>query len=270
MDDYVFDCIRCGECCKVLRKPEASKKDFLYGYNIQGKLTKSPQTTTTVFYYERQKIINYIGKNYTNHSKKFIPLRSFFLKNFPIEFVYFYQVKVNGEYCIFYDINKKSCNIYPVRPVICRAFPLQINQGIINDNLNYDPNLGHCTSFESEIKKRYPHIQNGMRINIDIERSAFNLHFPNQYEHLKLEEYMLLKFFIFSEEWIDFFIPPFKIDPRMVRKYDRIDMSKFLSWLKENKDRLDRKKILNSIRQYKLRISELNNQFNITTNLDFL
>ena len=56
LDGYIFNCIRCGECCKVLIKTEVSNREFSYGYDFQGKFTKSPLTTTTVFYNEREKI----------------------------------------------------------------------------------------------------------------------------------------------------------------------------------------------------------------------
>ncbi len=55
----------------------------------------------------------------------------------------------------------------------------------------------------------------------------------------------------------------------MVRKYDRLDMSQFWSWLSENNEKLDKKKILTIIRKYKRKIDELNKLFNLNIN-DFL
>lgn len=69
--------------------------------------------------------------------------------------------------------------------------------------------------------------------------------------------------------WINLFINPFKIIPNMVRKYDRLDMSQFWSWLSENKENLDKKKILTTIRTYKQKIDALNKLFNLNIN-DFL
>lgn len=270
LHDYVFDCIRCGKCCKVLIKTEFSDKKFLVAYGTNGKLTRSPLTTTTVFYNERNRITNYLDEYNNQTTNNFIPFGSLFLKDFPIEFVYSYQVRNKGGYCIFYDTAKKSCNIYLVRPVICKTYPLQIKQSIINGTGKNELNIANCTSWVSEIKRKYPYIQNGMAINLDIENSTIGLHFPNQIEYYKLEKYLTLKFNIFLEGWIDFFIDPNDIKPEMVKKHVRFDMSKFWSWLKENKANLDQKRVLNLIKKYKLRIKQLNTQFNITRKSEFL
>jgi Fe-S-cluster containining protein len=127
LEGYIFNCLCCGKCCKVLVKTEFSKKELIYRYNYQGKLSKSPFTTTTVYYNERKKIAKYIDKNIEMSDEIFVPYESLFLKDYPIEFVYSYQVKTHGKWCIFNDRDKLSCNIYPVRPLVCKTYPLYID-----------------------------------------------------------------------------------------------------------------------------------------------
>jgi len=77
------------------------------------------------------------------------------------------------------------------------------------------------------------------------------------------------KFKTFLEVWINLFINPIEMKPNMVRRYDRLDMSQFWYWLSENKEKLDRNKILQTIQNYKRKIDELNKLFNLNIN-DFL
>ena len=269
LEGYTFNCLRCGKCCKVLTKTELSRKKLIYRHDYQGKLSKSPFTTTTIYYNERKKIIKYIDKNINMSNEPFVPFESFFLKDFPIEFVYSYQVKTNGKWCVFYDIDNRSCNLYPIRPLVCKTYPLYIDRAILDGNLIDKPNIANCTSVDGEIKRRYPHIQNIMNVRFDPKYSTYEIQFPNQSEHFKIGVYIERKVKSFLEVWIDLFINPFKIIPNRVRKYEQLDMSQFWSWLSENKENLDKKKILTAIRTYKQKIDELNKLFNLNIN-DFL
>lgn len=269
LEGYTFSCLRCGKCCKVLTKTELSRKKLIYRYDYQGKLSKSPFTTTTAYYNERKKIAEYIEKNIKMSDELFVPFESIFLKDYPIEFIYSYQVKTNGKWCIFYDIDKKSCNIYPTRPLVCKTYPLYIDKTIMGRTLVDHPNIANCPSVDAEIKNRYPHIQNIMNVRFDTKYSTYEIQFPNQSEYFKIAVYMERKFQTFLEVWINLFINPFNIIPNKIRKYDRLDMSQFWSWLSENKEKLDKKKILTTIRNYKQKIDELNKLFNLNID-DFL
>jgi Fe-S-cluster containining protein len=269
LEGYSFSCLRCGKCCKVLAKTELCKKELIYRYDYQGKLSKSPFTTTTIYYNEKKKISKHIGKNLDMSDYLFTPYESLFLKDYPIEFIYSYQVKTNGKWCIFYDINKRSCNIYPTRPLVCKTYPLYIDRAILGGTFVDQPNISKCTSVDREIKKRYPHIQNIMNVRFDPKYSTYEKQFPKQSEHFKIGVYMKRKVRIFFEVWINLFMNPIKMKPNMVRKYDRLDMSQFWSWLSENKENLDKKKILTAVRTYKQKINELNKLFNLNIN-DFL
>lgn len=268
LEGYTFNCLRCGKCCKVLTKTELSRKKLIYRHDYQGKLSKSPFTSTTVYYNEKKKIIKYIENVYMSN-EQFVPFESIFLKNFPIEFVYSYQVKTNGKWCVFYDIDKRSCNIYPMRPLVCKTYPLYIDRAILDGNLIDTPNIANCTSVDGEIKRKYPQIQNIMNVRFDSRYSAFEKQFPNQSEHFKIGVYIERKVKSFLEVWMDLFINPLKIILNKVRKYEQLDMSQFWPWLSENKENLDKKKILTAIKSYKQKIDELNTLFNLSIN-DFL
>ena len=156
LEGYNFKCIRCGKCCEVLVKTELSKMKMIYRYNYQGKLSKSPFTTTTVYHNEIKEITKFIDKNLETSHEFFVPFESLFLKDYPFEFVYSYQVKTNGKLCIFYDKSKRSCNIYPVRPLPCKAYPLYNDIAIMSGNFVDQPNIAKCTSVDKEIKKDIP------------------------------------------------------------------------------------------------------------------
>jgi len=269
LDGYTFNCLRCGICCKVLIKTEFSKMELIYRYNYKGKLCKSPFTTTTVYYNEIKKIAKYVVKSIEMSDELFVPYESVFLKDYPIEFVYSYQVKINGKWCKFFDKDKRSCNIYPVRPLVCKTYPLYVDRAILGGTPVVQPNIANCTSVDGEIKKRYPHIHNIMNVRFDPKYSTYEKQFPKQTEHFKVSAYMERKVKTFLEVWINLFINPFKIIPNMVRKYNQLDMSQFWSWLSENKENLDKKKILTTIRNYKQKIGELNKLFNLNID-DFL
>ena len=199
LEGYTFNCLRCGNCCKVLVKTRFSKMELVYRYDYQGKLSKSPFTTTTVFYNEIERINNYIDINNENSSENFVPFASFFLKDFPIEFTHSYQVKTKGKWCIFYDINNRACNIYPVRPLVCKAYPLYPDKAIMGKTIVHKPNIAPCSSVDKEIRKRYPHIQNIMNVQFDSRHSTYEIQFPNQSEHVKKNIYMGRKVQTFLE-----------------------------------------------------------------------
>ncbi len=202
-------------------------------------------------------------------NEQFIPFESIYLKDFPIEFVYSYQVRTNGKLCVFYDIDNKSCNIYPMRPLVCKTYPLYIDRAILDGNLIDTPNIANCTSVDEEIKSNYPHIQNIMNVRFDPKYSTYEKQFPNQSECFKIAVYIERKVKYFLEIWMYLFINPLKIVPNKVKEYKQLDMSQFWSWLSENKEIIDKKKILTAIRTYKQKVDELNKIFNLNIN-DFL
>ncbi len=263
LEGYTFNCLRCGNCCKVLVKTKFSKMKAIYRYDYQGKLSKSPFTTTTVYYNEIQSISNYINKNNENIYENFFPFASIFLKDFPIEFTYAYQVKTKGKWCLFYDLAKKACNIYPVRPLVCKSYPLYPDIAILNGSFINKANIAPCSSVDKEIRNRYPHIQDIMNLRFDMRHSTYEVQFPNQSDHLKTAVYIERKIQTFLEVWSNLIINPFELSPNMVKKYDRLDMSQFWRWLSENKEKLDWKITSKIIKTYKQKINALNELFNL-------
>ena len=269
LEGYTFNCIRCGKCCKVIVKTELSKKKVIYRYDYQGKLSNSPFTTTTVYYNEKKKITDYIDKNIEITDDFLVPFESFFLRDYPVEFVYSYQVKTNGRWCIFYNKDKRACNIYPVRPLVCKTYPLYIDRAILGREIIDHPNISICPSVDGEIKIRYPHILNLMNVRFDTRYSTYEKQFPNQAEFFKIAVFIERKINAILEVLIYLFINPIDLKPVMVKNYNRYDMSQFWSWLTENKEKFDKKRLLTTIRNYKQRIAELNKLFNLNIN-DFL
>ncbi len=263
LDGYNFNCQRCGECCKVLIKTTMSKKQLIYRRDYQGKLTKSPFTTTTVYYHERGKITEYVNKNIENYDELFIPFASFFLKDFPFEFIYAYQVKTEDKWCVFYDKKIKSCKIYPVRPLTCKIYPLYIDHAIKGGTIVDQPNITKCSAVDEEIRNRYPNIQNLMKVRFDPRFDTYKTQFPEQSRYFKKGVYIERKINTFLDVWNILFINPLELKPGDVRDYEQVDMSLFWSWIGENKENLDRKFILETVRLYKSKILDLNELFNL-------
>ena len=108
-----------------------------------------------------------------------------------------------------------------------------------------------------------------MNVRFDPRYSTYEKQFAEQPNYYKRALYMQRKIKTFSEVWINFFINPIKLEPNIVRKYDRLDMSKFWAWLKENKEDLNKKQILATLKIYKNKLDELNKRFNLNIN-DFM
>lgn len=254
---YKFSCRSCGKCCRVLRKTLMNKKGIRYKYDYRGKLSKTPTTSVTVYYDEKNNIESYFEKL----SSIFIPYEALFLKDYPFEFVYTYQLKTVKGWCIFYDHDKKKCKIYSQRPLICKSYPLYIDiLYVYGSPYGFIPNVSECKDVDSVIKKRYQDIDNIMEIKFELDTPYENI-FPNCYENCKKLEYKTYEFSKFLKIWEDFIINPLEVRPDMVKHYNQLDFSQFWGWINDNKDKLDRKDCLLRIRKYKEEINQLKEKF---------
>lgn len=263
LEGYNFNCERCGKCCRVLVKTSMSKKKLVYKRDYQGKLTKSPFTSATIYYCERDKITDYVNKNLKVYDEFFVPFASFFLKDYPFEFIYSYQVITKDKWCIFYDKENKSCKIYPVRPLPCKTYPLYVDHTIRGGMIVDQPNIAKCSAVDGEIHNRYPNIKNLMNVRFDPRFSTYETQFPEQSRYFKIAVYIERKIITFFDIWKDLFINPLQIEPSFVNNYEQVDMSLFWSWLSENKTILDKQFILRTIRLYKSKVNNLNKLFNL-------
>jgi len=117
--------MKCGNCCKnILVKKQIPNPS----YNYNGRFKFNPATSLIVNYQEKHKIEKYL-KNSSNLEFKIYPMEAFFMKDFPIGFIYEYQLGIKEKkYCFYYDIENKKCKIYPYRPAVCKYFPLKASQ----------------------------------------------------------------------------------------------------------------------------------------------
>lgn len=65
---------------------------------------------------------------------------------------------------------------------MCKTYPLYIDRVILGGILVDYSNIANCPSVDEEIKNRYPHIQNKMKVRFDPKYSTYKIQFPNQSE----------------------------------------------------------------------------------------
>jgi len=258
LEGYKFNCRRCGNCCKVLNKTDINKKGIHFKYDYRGRLTKTPITSITLHYIEKKEI----ESRFENLSHIFIPYETFFLKNYPFEFTYTYQLRTKNGWCFFYNKEHRQCEIYSLRPSVCRSYPLYVDMLFLNSTpYHFIPNVTECLEVDSELKKRYPKIDNIMEVKFELETN-YKLIFPNCYESYKNLEYRIYESKIFREVWGDLFIAPIDLIPNMVKNYKKLDFSLFWGWINDNKEELGKTKCLMKVREYKKRINHLKEKFN--------
>jgi len=84
----VFECKRCGFCCKGESTVSLSEKEIL-------------------------RIANFLTLS-----------KSDFLKKYTIKKGIRIEMKVKNGFCIFFDKKERICKIHPVKPEKCREWPL--------------------------------------------------------------------------------------------------------------------------------------------------
>ena len=228
-----------------------------YKYDYKGTFTTAPTTSVTVHYDEKQIIESKL------ESKKplFIPYESYFLEAYPFEFVYSYQIKTKKGWCIFYDQQKKNCNIYSSRPSVCKAYPLYVDI-IFKGGSPYGliPNITKCKDVDSEIRKRYPRIDDIMKVNFELD-TPYEAIFPSCFDYFKKLVYKKSIFTTFWKVWGDLFLNPFEIQPDVVENYERLDFSRFWGWISEHKYELGVKNCAFRVKKYKNELQEREEEF---------
>lgn len=251
LKNYKFKCISCGNCCyNIVEKLNFNQLYKIYLYDYQGILSKEPKTSVTVHYLEKPRIESAIKERF-NLKPKFFPFRVLFLRDFPIGFIYDYQLGVKKKkYCMFYDLKKRNCKIYPVRPTVCRSFPLKINpfddeKPIINLN---------CTAIETELKKYVPNIEKLENIFFNNPEESMISIFTNEYKNFKKLVYWNKRIPIFFKIMKPIFLALDIVTPDRVKNYELDDMGNFLNWAKQN---LDEKIYISKFNELKKKIKEL-------------
>ncbi|MFX1444183.1 MAG: YkgJ family cysteine cluster protein [Promethearchaeota archaeon] len=257
LKEYTFHCQRCGKCCKVLNITDANKKGILYKYDYKGKFTTAPTTSVTV-HYDEKKIIE---SNHKLSKPSFIPYETYFLKSFPYEFVHTYQIKTKKGWCIFYDLQEKKCSIYSLRPSVCKAYPLYVDFLFMGKSpCGLIPNITKCSDVDSEIRKRYPRIENIMNVIFEID-TQYKAIFPNCFNHFKNLVYKKFAFTVFWKVWGDLFLSPLEVHPEIVINYKKLDFSRFWGWISAHKHDLGAKNCALRVKKYKNELDILKAEF---------
>jgi len=103
----VFECKRCGECCKGESTIGLSKEDI-------------------------KNISSYLGLSEREFLEKYT------VEKFPNRI----EMKVVEGYCIFFDHKNKLCKIHPVKPKMCKDWPLI--PAVIKDKTNFEIVKSFC------------------------------------------------------------------------------------------------------------------------------
>jgi len=177
-----------------------------------------------------------------------------FLKDFPVGFIYNYQLGVKKKkFCHYYNIEKRICKIYEKRPAICKYYPLNFSYNNfriprVNDN---------CTVIKRHLKKKIPTLKEGQKFEQRIEYNDLISAFPIEYEiFLKTRFEWFIKVSYITKLFDYLIIPPNKVYPGLIKSYTLIDMSKFFNWAKEN---LKKPKDLSILRVMKENYNKITN-----------
>jgi len=219
---FNFKCLLCGNCCyNVLRKVKTTD----YAYDYHSNFTQNPEISVAIPYTELPKLKINIRQQY-NLDLRVHPQGVFFMKDFPVGFIYLYQMGVKKKkYCMFYDIRQRKCKIYSVRPSTCRSFPLIFNPR----NISFPSIEWACTEIENEVRKQFPTMKDKQVFqldNIELARTfldefmIFNLH----------NEFMIsLAHLIFSNLGF-LFLDTESITSERINSYELRDFYQFFTW----------------------------------------
>lgn len=236
LNNYLFKCVGCGNCCyKAVVKSEFNPLYNTYFYDYRGYLSLDPKTSTTIHYLEKPVIESGIKKRY-NLNPKFIPFRVLFLRDFPVGFIYDYQLGVKkGKYCMFYDIKKRNCKIYLLRPVVCKSYPL-----VVTPFVDHMPTIHlNCTAIENELKKSIPNIKNINKVAFTNSVKSMLSIFSKEYESFKKIIYWNKRIPILFNVMKPLFLGLNLITPEKVSNYDLRDMNEFFQWAKSSLNKSD-------------------------------
>ncbi len=259
LKNYKFLCRHCGSCCKVLNLTDTNKKGMLYKYDYKGTLTTAPITSVTVHYDEKQIIESELDPQ----KPVFIPYETYFLKAFPFEFVHTYQIKTKKGWCIFYNQQEKKCSIYSLRPSVCKAYPLYVDILFMGGSpYGLIPNITKCKDVDSEIRKRYPLIEDLMKVIFELD-TPYEAIFPSCFNHFKNLVYKQSAFTAFWKVWGDLFLTPLELHPDMLKNYEKLDFSQFWGWISEHKYELGMKNCAFRVKKYKNELKELKVDFQL-------
>ena len=243
MKDFNFKCEKCGNCCYNIIT-EGKNPEFCYNY--EGIFEIKPKTSVIVHYKEKPGIENYIISN-TNLKPKFIPMHILFLRDYPIGFIYEYQLGVKkNRFCHYYNKKNQKCKIYEKRPAVCSYHPL-----IFSENDPRVPNVNHsCSVIEKELKKKIPNLKKGDPIIQKLEYDDLLLAFPSEYKvFLKTRFDWFVKASYIFNAFNNLFILTNKIRPNQIEDYKLVDMSEFFTWASKNLKTTRDRSILREVKE---------------------
>ncbi len=97
----MFECKRCGFCCKGKSTISLSKEEII-------------------------RISNFLNLSESEFLKKYT------IKKEPFRI----EMKVKNDFCIFFDKKERACKIHPVKPDKCKEWPLI--PAIFKDKTNFE------------------------------------------------------------------------------------------------------------------------------------
>ena len=243
---FNFECVRCGNCCyNVLRKMESGD----HGYNFRGEFRYNPLSSVSILYTE----IPELRENLYNHYKMELdihPQHVFFMKEFPIGFIFQYQLGVKKKkYCRYYDIQKRICKIYPIRPSTCREYPLSMNP----NNLTFPSIELTCTGIIKEIKKQFPDLKEGEPSHFN-SLDIFGVFLTEALTYQMMHFYRVSQLEILKLDLGDLFLDSREITPQRIESHELVDFGEFFTWAFNN---ITNKKNLEAVRGAKHKFEQL-------------
>lgn len=225
MKDFNFKCEKCGNCCYNIITDGGEYPRFCYNY--EGIFEINPKTSVIVHYKEKPGIEKYIISN-TNLKPKFMPMHLLFLRDYPIGFIYEYQLGVKkNRFCHYYYNKNRKCKIYEKRPAVCSYYPLRFSEN--------NPRMPGVNLNCSDIKKELPNLKKGDIVIQKFEYNDLLLAFPREYKvFLKTRFDWFVKVSYIFYAFKHLFIPPNEVHPNQIRDYRLVDMSEFFTWASKN------------------------------------
>lgn len=222
---FKFECLKCGKCCSNRVKKQKVQN---YAYDFRGNFTYNPVTSIDIPYFEKQSLERKIFLK-LGHKPRIVPLEAFFLKTFPIGFVFGYQFRVNGSHeCFYLDLNSKKCKIYDVRPLSCRYYPLYFNIKDISDPLHHL----ECNNFDNKIKSHHEiRYGNSVKLRNLQTKKSFPYEFPL---YLDIIYFILGQRYLIFEHLSSYLLDQEKVTPQKIKHYELKDFSTFFTWAYQN------------------------------------
>lgn len=222
-----FHCLKCGICCyNVLREETIDD----YGFNFRGEWVRNPKSSLVILYNEKfeleQNLINY------DLQARFYPQVVFFMKDYPVGFIYSYQLGVKKKkYCMFYDLSKLECKIYPIRPMICRVYPLGPNSF---NGLNFLPE-GTCLGATEMIRLVDSSFKEGELVYFPTSQKQMSSAYP-------VEFFLLTNVMNFNSWELEIILENlgsmFNLEKSMtasrVEEYTLLNFRDFIGWTRKN------------------------------------